>query len=254
VTNEGSGGEKSNEQAVMNKPAKMRSSIACVRCRRSKVKCVNNGIDTTCRTCDTQGRECTYPPPASGVSLTPKRTEANGGMGPDGENDVKRVRKREPDSSRKHMKLGEDPLETPPITRTLWNSIHAVFQLHFSSDLPFLHAATFYERIGNTQEPRSPGTQTLYLGILSLTARYIPELVAYTGYPPLRSPRPGDPRPGEPLYASEFYARALEDRIDAATMATPSLDTIQALLMLAFYSWGMCRGTRSWMWVGIATR
>lgn len=47
-------------------PPRMRSSIACARCRRSKVKCVNNGIGTTCRACETTGRECTYPVPIPG--------------------------------------------------------------------------------------------------------------------------------------------------------------------------------------------
>lgn len=46
------------------KPAKMRSSIACARCRRSKVKCVNNGAGTPCNTCEAQGRDCEYPPSA----------------------------------------------------------------------------------------------------------------------------------------------------------------------------------------------
>jgi ribosomal protein L37AE/L43A len=45
---------------------RMRSSIACARCRRSKVKCVNNGVNTTCRDCEAKGRECTYPTPAAG--------------------------------------------------------------------------------------------------------------------------------------------------------------------------------------------
>lgn len=43
----------------------MRSSIACARCRRSKVKCVNSGVGTQCRACETTGRECTYPVPNS---------------------------------------------------------------------------------------------------------------------------------------------------------------------------------------------
>lgn len=47
---------------------RMRSSIACARCRRSKVKCVNNGVGTTCRACETTGRECTYPSPAAGAA------------------------------------------------------------------------------------------------------------------------------------------------------------------------------------------
>lgn len=48
----------------------MRSSIACVRCRRSKVKCVNTGPNTTCRACEASNRECTYPPPV--VSGAPR--------------------------------------------------------------------------------------------------------------------------------------------------------------------------------------
>lgn len=43
----------------------MRSSIACARCRRSKVKCLNNGINTPCRACVTSGRDCIYPAPTS---------------------------------------------------------------------------------------------------------------------------------------------------------------------------------------------
>lgn len=45
---------------------RMRSSIACSRCRRSKVKCVNNGVNTTCKDCEAKGRECTYPTPIAG--------------------------------------------------------------------------------------------------------------------------------------------------------------------------------------------
>jgi hypothetical protein len=47
-------------------PPRMRSSIACWRCRRSKVKCLNNGVNTPCRACTTANRECTYPSPTAG--------------------------------------------------------------------------------------------------------------------------------------------------------------------------------------------
>jgi hypothetical protein len=40
---------------------RMRSSIACVRCRRSKVKCLNEGVNTPCRACKVSGRDCVYP-------------------------------------------------------------------------------------------------------------------------------------------------------------------------------------------------
>ena len=48
------------------------SSIACARCRRSKVKCMNNGVNTTCKACENAGRECTYPAPATGERV-PRR-------------------------------------------------------------------------------------------------------------------------------------------------------------------------------------
>jgi len=64
--------------ATIDSPVKnMRSSIACVRCRRSKVKCVNTGPNTTCRACESSNRECTYPQPvASGAP----RASANATM------------------------------------------------------------------------------------------------------------------------------------------------------------------------------
>jgi hypothetical protein len=57
----------------------MRSSIACVRCRRSKVKCVNTGPNTTCRACDSSNRECTYPQPVQGG--TPRNVGATMAIG-----------------------------------------------------------------------------------------------------------------------------------------------------------------------------
>jgi hypothetical protein len=63
---------------------RMRSSIACVRCRRSKVKCLNQGPGTPCRACQTNGRECTYPEPLQershrrdGASDRPGETSLN---------------------------------------------------------------------------------------------------------------------------------------------------------------------------------
>lgn len=55
------GGDLRGEAA----PPRMRSSIACVKCRRSKVKCLNAGPGTPCRACQTNGRECIYPDPVT---------------------------------------------------------------------------------------------------------------------------------------------------------------------------------------------
>lgn len=57
--------QPSGQPSQRHAQARMRSSIACVRCRRSKVKCVNSGVGTPCRSCEAGGRECTYPVPVS---------------------------------------------------------------------------------------------------------------------------------------------------------------------------------------------
>ena len=56
----------SGQTSQRHAQARMRSSIACVRCRRSKVKCVNSGVGTPCRSCEAGGRECSYPVPVNG--------------------------------------------------------------------------------------------------------------------------------------------------------------------------------------------
>jgi hypothetical protein len=38
----------------------MRSQIACARCRRSKTKCENLGVDTTCKACANAKRDCVW--------------------------------------------------------------------------------------------------------------------------------------------------------------------------------------------------
>lgn len=245
----------SNNQQEGGKPAKMRSSVACARCRRSKIKCINNGVNTVCVPCHQNNRECTYPVPSLTSGLSTKRSEHPSGIGVDGEGETKRPRRREADVGMKQgHRIGEDPLETPPISSKLWREIYQLFMQHYSAELSFLHKQTFFDRIRNMEESgrRSRETQLFLLGMLSLTARFVPELVSYP-YPSDPS-RNSDLRTGDPLNASEFYAHALEVRLDAVTMATPSLDILQALLMLGLHNWGMCRGLRSWVWVGAATR
>jgi hypothetical protein len=173
----------------------------------------------------------------------------------EGEGEAKRARRRETDAGgRSNIRVEDDPLTRPPISLTLWREVYAVFKLHYSTDLPFVHEATFFDRIVEIQETgrRSRDTQMFLLGILSLTARFIPELVNYP-FPD----ESGQKRPvvgGNPLKASEFYARALEARLDAVTLTRLSLDTVHALLMLASYYLGMNKLTHSWIYLGIATR
>lgn len=253
----------------------MRSSIACARCRRSKIKCVNAGIDTTCRACESSGRDCVYPPPAIGVGGNANKRDITALMdGEDRNGDwdgPKRSRPRKSVSSanKDPSKNALDALESPILTVRVWEAVFDLFQAHFATLLPFLHPATFLIQIRQQSSPgnghprenprdhsRSPPlpkqelNPLIPLGVLALTARFHPQLVAHHS-----PPSPGNP--SNPLVASEFYATALRSRLagaDGAGFAVPDLTRVQALLMLALHEWGMSRGKSAWLYVGMAIR
>ncbi|KAJ5088345.1 hypothetical protein N7456_011961 [Penicillium angulare] len=253
----------------------MRSSIACARCRRSKIKCVNAGIDTTCRACESSGRDCVYPTPA--VISGSKRDLASLAEGDDRNGDwgdgPKRPRQRKIPGitgTTPGSKTGLDALDASILTAKVWESVFDLFQSHFATHLPFLHPATFLNQIRQLSTPApptpvqvdgheqvrssvpkaDPSATLIPLGVLALTARFHPPLVAF------HSPAsPG--HPSNPVAASEFYATALRSRLagmDGASLAVPELARVQALLMLALHEWGMCRGKSAWVYVGMAIR
>lgn len=105
------------------------------------------------------------------------------------------------------------------------------------------------------QQSHSP---YVLLGLLTLTARFCEELVAnYSGI----GQRP------DPIGTSEYYASCLRYHLFAPSnsqpsagtagveFGEPSVDKVQALLMLALHEWGaMRRGVQAWNWVGVAMR
>ena len=259
----------------------MRSSIACARCRRSKIKCVNAGIDTTCRACESSGRECVYPTPAIGVgSGAGKRDIAALADGDDRNGDWDGHKK--PRARRATISAAKDPsrsaldaLDSSVLSVKVWETVFDLFQSHYAALLPFLHPATFLVQIRQLSSPSSNNNNNnnntaenprdhshspplpkpelnplIPLGVLALTARFHPQLVAY------HSPAsPGNP--SNALVASEFYATALRSRlagVDGSGLAVPDLTRIQALLMLALHEWSMCRGKSAWLYVGMAIR
>ncbi|EEP75851.1 conserved hypothetical protein [Uncinocarpus reesii 1704] len=268
----------------------MRSSIACSRCRRSKIKCVNAGIDTTCRACESSGRECLYPTPATGTAgaaAAAKRDlaamadgdERNGGW-----ESPKRHRSRKTAAAvanAKDVKASSGPpvLDAALLTVKVWESLFDLFQLHFATILPFLHPTTFLSQIRqlsanptptadtnpNQQQqqqqqpasrhsqspaPRSEPSPLILLGVLALTARFHPQLAQHHS--------PSSPvSPCNPLAASEFYANALRARLvgnDGSELAVTDISRVQGLLMLGLHDWGMCRGTNASIYVGMAVR
>ncbi|KAJ9219217.1 putative C6 transcription factor [Paecilomyces variotii] len=253
----------------------MRSSIACSRCRRSKIKCVNAGIDTTCRACESSGRDCVYPTPAIGVGGGAAKRDIGATIDGDDRNgewdSPKRQRSRKAVGgssvgAKDAARANGDVLESSILTVKTWETLFELFQAHFSTVLPFLHPTTFLNQIrqlsasqGDAQStrdlsqspaPKPEPSPLILLGVLALTARFHPQLVAY------HSPASAG-NPSNPLAASEFYATALRNKIagvDGLGLTIPDLTRIQALLMLALHEWGMCRGKSAWVYVGVAIR
>lgn len=248
----------------------MRSSIACIRCRRSKVKCVNNGVGTSCRSCENSGRECTYPSPVSGGT---RRRDSISGRN-EGTADSERRSKPKKSAhtfvanpsagSRDSPRPLLDALDPKLLTPQVWQELFDVFQVHYSADLPFLHPPSFLKpvRQASMQPPnnpvtsdanptaRPPASPEFLLAFLALTARFHPKLIAHHS-PPTSS------RPSNPLIASEYYAAAANERLILSlgeNRGVQDLERCQSSLMLGLHEWGMCRGGKAWIIIGVAIR
>lgn len=105
--------------------------------------------------------------------------------------------------------------------------------------------------VPDTYEARPPGSDDFLLAFLALTARFHPRLVAH------HSPATAS-RPSNPLIASEYYANCANERQMTVWPEqenhTNTIEGIQAGLMLGLHDWGMCRGHRAWMRVGMCIR
>jgi hypothetical protein len=252
---------------------RMRSSIACRRCRRSKVKCVNNGVGTTCRACEHGGKDCEYPPPAT-VGARRREGSISGRQEQQPDPD-RRPKPRKNVQTHPGTAAGLGSLESPRpmldaldprlLTTTVWQELFEIYQKQFSADLPFLHRIPFLKPLRNVStqhmggsmsasdisDARPPGSEDFLLAFLALTARFHPLLVAHHS-PPTAS------RPSNPLIASEYYANCANERQitlwPEQENHTNMIEGIQAGLMLGLHDWGMCRGHRAWMRVGVCIR
>lgn len=245
----------------------LRSSIACLRCRKSKIKCDNDGGTTACETCIKGGHQCQYPDAIASpvkkpdAATTTQRQEREGGS------ERKRRRLDDPSCwvSKRSSAYAEQVLSYPFLRGELWDQVFGIYKLHFSTELPFLHLATLKEKIDLRQKGNlksEPDVNLVLLGILTLTARFHNDLVKYVA---AMAPSSGSGRSRQgsvkidPNSASEFYASSLTTALgslpDAITVV--SVERVQAFLMLGLYEWTRNRpqgGVRAWMYVGVAIR
>lgn len=233
---------------------------------------MNNGVGTTCRSCENSGRECTYPSPITAGSR--RRDSISGGRTDPYGDAERRQRPRKSthnftsnpmSASRDTPRPLMDALDPRLLTPQVWQELFDIFQIHYSADLPFLHPPSFLKPLraaaafpppgasadddNKTGPARPPASTEFLLTFLALTARFHPKLVAH------HSP-PTSARPSNPMIASEYYAAAASEKL--ATTWTDNrphdIEHCQAMLMLGLHEWGMCRGAKAWIAVGIAIR
>ncbi|KAH7378529.1 hypothetical protein BKA64DRAFT_750261 [Cadophora sp. MPI-SDFR-AT-0126] len=204
-----------------------RASIACLPCKMGKAKCINTGVN----------------------SVLPTSKEREGSK-------RKKIQKTGDLAHSNSCRAGGDALQASILTRKVLDEVYNIFKLYFATEMPFLHPPTFRKRMRQVSFPRDPCSKTtsdpqdgylLLLGVLTLTARFHPDLIAYHS----KSSQPSDP-----LVASEYYATALASafKLTGRGLTSPSLDSIQALLMLGLFEWGQDKGMRAWVYVGTAIR
>ncbi|KAI1739563.1 fungal-specific transcription factor domain-containing protein [Xylaria scruposa] len=245
----------------------MRSSIACTRCRKSKIKCENTNGDRPCDSCVKTGNECIFKVPDAAPS---KRSEPSALVKQerDGGSDRKRLKRIDDISkcdSQRASVLVEDVLSASFLTEDLWDQVLDLYKLHFLPELPFLHLPTMKEKLGRkrtSESEHSPDSNIVLLGVLTLTARFHPDLVRYTAHICNHQSANARTRPtqNDPTAASEYYADVLSMALGSSRvfMSNASVDRVAALLMLGLYEWSQTEpksgGVAAWMYVGHAIR
>lgn len=92
--------------------------------------------------------------------------------------------------------------------------------------LPSISAAAYAEN--------SPGIDPVFsAALLTLCRRFMPD---------------------KDLSQSEVYASYVHQKLREAIFETPSIYTVQSLVMLSFYEFGEGRGYKAWMYIGMARR
>ncbi|KAI5806813.1 hypothetical protein DFH27DRAFT_523728 [Peziza echinospora] len=184
----------------------------------------------------------------------------------------------------------EEVLNDPSLTWQFWTNMHDHYKHHFSAELPFLHAPTFLSpnrlpklpsqhvlpRVAATTEDRT--SYPLCLGILTLMGRFYPPLIKlHQAYAQSAAPAPAPTvksgkgssssaaaiPPSEGRRIGEFYAAILRKHLFGPSIpsgrdvevAQPTIEKVQALLMLAVHEWiGEGKVDRAMLWVGLAAK
>lgn len=238
--------------------------LACTS-RKLKVKCMHEGVPP-CRNCLKKGRTRPGDCVLTGPELRKKRVDvptarregshpASNTIVPDAS--AQRIASVTGDISRRRASLcsgtrlasGQSQVEVPPPHKLSLNFSHKIMSrtlgifIRKFPELRFLHLPSFLKAIrgleaggqGRLSDEGERGQPPLRLLCASLLALCIPLMEDASTLPP----------------PAHFAAYARE-RVSIAD--PPNLLTVQALIVLAMYEWGVGNGYRGWMYSGAATR
>ncbi|KAF2856098.1 hypothetical protein T440DRAFT_485244 [Plenodomus tracheiphilus IPT5] len=244
-------------------PTRVRASIACLKCRSSKTKCDNEGDEkTACKACKLKNTDCIYQSSTgSNVGSASRRESTADGdrkATTQGTTHVTGVPIYSA-SQRPKSVIGlgsvEDALESPMLTAEVWAELFGIYETHLAIDFPFFHRRVFLscirERppIGMPSECISdspsvmpqPHYPPLLLAFLTQTARFCPKLV--------------EQKNNDPVETATFYADATRYQMGKCDFpGVPTLEKVQALLLLGYHEWTALQGTKGWVRIGTAIR
>ncbi|KAI1824688.1 hypothetical protein F4861DRAFT_250380 [Xylaria intraflava] len=209
----------------------MRTTVACERCRRSKVKCHHLG-ESPCRGCLRSGNSGT-------CVLTPTAVAAPGRSSRKPRSSGKRTASPSPLRARKAAIKRTAPVDwsSPSdglashfagIDAGVFAQAVATFRVQFP-ECGFIHPSDL-ERASSLM---SDDEKLRLIAILAVSCRYL-----------------GESADGRRAEHAALLTRELQCRITAP----PTLGLIQCFLIMALYEWGEGVGYSAWMYAGIAAR
>lgn len=246
-------------------PTRVRASVACLKCRSSKTKCDNEGEKSQCKACQAKNAECIYQSTTGSSVVGASRREST----TDGDLPAKKRQRKvaahapgvpiysAPLRPRSVDGLGtyEDALESPLLTAEVWAELFGIYETHLAIDFPFFHRRVFLScirerpQIGLPSDSRldassampQPQYPPLLLAFLTQTARFCPKLIEHKN--------------NNPIETANFYAEATRYHMGKCDFpGEPTLEKVQALLLLGYHEWTALQGRKGWVRIGTAIR
>ncbi|KAL3472360.1 hypothetical protein BJX99DRAFT_262345 [Aspergillus californicus] len=217
-----------------------RSSRACRRCRRLRTRCINDGDQTPCQSCQRTGQDCIYlrrgepdqdrefRQPRIAASVRGHRSTGGTPSTPSLAQDINERGSRPETTSESSIPTGWDQL--PPFDDLLEGI--SIFTTSFFQ-LGFVPKTLFFERL--RKDPFSVNVFLLF-SILSISARFTPSLVK----------RYGGASNATDLFLSRATALVPEQ------MYIPTLEATQGFFLMSIAEWGKGDKHRSSMHMSTA--